>query len=93
VEIVDVCPRCGLRFANEDGYWTGSMAINIGVTEVVFLAVFVGIMVATYPDVPWGPLLVVVIVATAVTPILFHPISRTVWIALERHVRRWEEPR
>lgn len=91
VEIAEECPRCGLRFANEDGYWTGSMAINLGVTEATFLIVFVGVIVATFPDVPWGPLLIAVIVVTALTPVVFHPISRTTWVAVERHVRGWEQ--
>lgn len=66
------------------------MAINIGVTEGVFLVVFVGMLIATYPEVPWGPLLIAVVAATLITPVVFHPISRTLWVALERHVRRWE---
>lgn len=66
------------------------MAINLGVTEATFLIVFVGVIVATFPDVPWGPLLIAVVAVTAITPVVFHPISRTVWVALERHVRGWD---
>ena len=47
--------------------------------------VFVGGMVVTWPDVPWTGLLVAVIGVTVIVPIVFHPISRMVWVAGERH--------
>lgn len=86
--MVDECPRCELRFASEDGYWTGAMMINLAVTEAVFLAVFVGVMVATWPDVPWTPLLIVVIGAGIVVPVVFYPFSKTSWVALDLAFRR-----
>ena len=29
--MVDDCPRCGLHFEREQGYWAGALAINIGI--------------------------------------------------------------
>lgn len=91
VTMTDECPRCGLHFEREDGYWLGSVMINTGVTEGLFLVVFVLGMVVTWPDVPWTALLVIGVALTLLVPILFHPISRTTWVALERHVRKWSE--
>ncbi len=85
--MVPECPRCDLHFEREEGYWLGSMAINIGITMVVFFAAFIGTMVATWPDVPWDALWVVTVAAMVVTPLIVHPFSRTLWVALERHVR------
>ena len=83
--IVDDCPRCGLHFEKAEGYWTGSMALNLVVTEGLFLAAFVLMIVVTWPDVPWLGVLAVSVAVTIVTPVLFHPISRTLWVAAERH--------
>ena len=35
--MVDDCPRCGLHFEREAGYWAGALAINIGIAAVVTL--------------------------------------------------------
>lgn len=91
VTMTEECPRCALHFEREDGYWLGSVMINTGVTEGLFLVVFVLGMVLTWPDVPWTALLVVGVTLTILFPILFHPLSRTSWVALERHVRKWSE--
>ncbi len=86
--IVDDCPRCGLHFERTEGYWTGSMALNLVVTEGLFLVVFVAMIVLTWPDVPWATVLVAGVLVSFVTPIIFHPVSRTLWVAAERHYTR-----
>jgi hypothetical protein len=85
------CPRCGHRFEQSDGYWLGSVAINLGVTEGLFLIAFVLGMVLTWPDVPWTTLLIMGIAVSVLLPPLFHPFSRTLWVAGERHVSGWRE--
>ncbi len=75
------CPTCDLRFEREEGYWTGAMMINLAVTEVVFLATFVALTAATWPDVNWGLVLAVVVAANVVVPIVFYPVSKTLWVA------------
>lgn len=81
------CRRCGLVFEREDGYWLGAMTLNFAITEALFLVVLVGTMVATWPDVPWGKLLAAVLASNLVVPLLFYPISKTLWVGLERGVR------
>jgi uncharacterized protein (DUF983 family) len=81
----DDCPTCNLHYERVDGYWLGSMVINLGVTQIVFLIVFVGGMVLTWPDVPWTGLLIAVVAVAVVVPIVIHPISRMLWVAGERH--------
>jgi uncharacterized protein (DUF983 family) len=81
--LLDECPRCGLRFdRNEEGYWSGAMAVNIVVTAGLFFAVFALVLVATWPDVRWGWLLGAVIALNVVFPIVFYPFSKTIWMAL-----------
>lgn len=77
------CPTCGLRFEREQGYWVGSMIINTIVTFGLLLTVMVGGMVILWSDVPWTPLFVATVLVAGLTPVLFHPRSRTVWMAIE----------
>lgn len=86
------CPHCDLGFEHEEGYWTGAMLVNLVVTLAVFLVVFVGYMVLTWPDVPWAGLLVVVIAANVVTPIVFYPYSKTLWVAGDLAFRKLDRP-
>lgn len=85
------CPRCDLRFEQNEGYWLGSVAINLGATEGIFLIILVLGMLVAWPDVPWTALLVLGIVVAVILPVLFHPFSRTLWVAAERHVSNWKE--
>lgn len=83
-EIRDPCPRCGLVFEREEGYWLGAMIIAFAGIEGVFAVAFVATMLLTWPDVPWTALLVVGLVATAVLPFLVSPWTRTIWMAVDR---------
>ena len=57
------------------------MMINLAVTEAVFLVAFVVSIVVMWPDVNWALVLAVVVGANVVVPILFYPISKTLWVA------------
>ncbi len=92
VSMAEQCPRCGLRFERADGYWTGAIAINLLVTEAVFVVLLAAAIIVTWPDVPWTLVLVALIAVNILLPILFHPISRTLWVAAERHFHGWAEP-
>lgn len=82
--IHDPCPRCGLIFEREEGYWLGAMIVSFAIIEAVFGAAFVLTMVVTWPDVPWTGLLIVGLVVTAIFPFLISPWTRTLWMALDR---------
>jgi len=90
--MVDDCPRCGLHFEREAGYWAGALAINIGVAGAVFVAVFVTALVLTVPDVPVAPLLAVLIPLMILTPILAYPFSKTLWVAVDRALLQHLDP-
>lgn len=92
-ELHPECPTCGLRFEREQGYWVGAMIVNTMVTFGLLLLVLVGGMLLWWPDVPWTPLFVATVVAAGVTPILFQPRSRTVWMAIEMSYHPVEDER
>lgn len=83
MELEERCPRCGVRFEREPGYWVGAMIIVTTATFALFLLLFVGGMVVTWPAVPWNRLLGITIAANLVVPALAYPRSKTLWMALE----------
>lgn len=84
--MVAVCPRCGLRFEREEGYWTGALAMNFVLTGTVFAVVFVALVAATAPTIPVAPLLAILVPITVLGPLLGYPISKTLWVAVDRVV-------
>jgi hypothetical protein len=85
--MVTVCPRCGLRFEREEeGYWTGALAMNLVLTGTVFAVVFITLVAVTAPNVPVAPLLAVLVPVTVLGPLLGYPISKTLWVAIDRVV-------
>jgi len=81
--IKDHCDRCGLEFEREPGYWVGAVIINTTVTFATFIGMFLLLVAGTWPDVPWGTVMGVTIVANAAIPVAFYPTSMTIWLALE----------
>jgi uncharacterized membrane protein len=82
--MVDDCPRCGLHFEREQGYWAGALAINIGLAGAVFIVAFAIALVLTVPDVPVVPLLAILVPLMIVVPTLGYPFSKTIWVAVDR---------
>lgn len=81
------CPACGFRLEREEGFFTGAMAVNLVVAELVFLGCFIAAMILTWPNTPWGTLQIAAIVLMLFFPILFYPFSRTLWLAFDLLLR------
>jgi uncharacterized protein (DUF983 family) len=78
------CPSCGLALdRGEQGYEVGSYMFAIVAAELVFAAVFVGILLLTWPDPPWNLLLYGGMVLMIVVPFLFFPFSKTLFLAFD----------
>ncbi len=82
------CPRCGLHLERgEQGYIVGAQMFNIIAAELLFAAIFVGVLVTTLPDVPWdvlqygGPALMIAF------PVFFYPFSKTMFLAFDLFFR------
>ena len=85
-DLVPDCPRCGLHFEREPGYFAGALAVNIIVTGLLFAVVFVALVAATIPHVPVLPLLAVLVPIVVIVPIVYYPFSKTVWMAIDRSI-------
>ena len=78
------CPRCGLHFEREAGYWTGALAINTILVGGAFVIAFVIALVLTVPDVPVAPLLAILVPIVLIGPLVTYPFSKTLWFAIDR---------
>ena len=77
------CPKCSLKLEKEQGYWTGSLAINMVVTgAVVGICLIVG-LITTVPDIPVVPLFLTLLPITIFLPIAFYPLTHTIWMAID----------
>ena len=84
----DRCPTCGFVFARgEHGYQLGSMALNLVVPLVIWFLSFFGLLYATWPNPPWSWLQWGSVAFMVVFPIVFHPMSHTLAVALDVTVR------
>lgn len=85
----DRCSVCGLRLerGEQEDYFLGGMMFNIILAEAVFLVVFLGVLLALWPNVPWDGLEYVLAGAMIAAPLVLYPISRLLWLALDLLIR------
>lgn len=79
------CPECGLRFERdeEEEYWLGAYTLNFIATELVFALFLLIVLVATWPNPPWRAIIWVGVIQMCLTPILFYPFAKAVWLAID----------
>ena len=77
------CPRCRFDFDREPGWWIGGLIINLGVSMLLFAVILVLGLFLFWPDVPWVALAIVSASTMAIFPIIFYPISKTVWLGID----------
>lgn len=83
----DRCPRCNHPTTRVDDQWIGSLGINTMVSfTLLFAAIGIGFGV-TYPDPPVGVLLAIAVAVAAVFPVVFFPISKSLWSAIDMAMR------
>lgn len=78
------CTVCGLKVERgEEGYQVGSYMFNIVAAELMFAAVFVGIILLTWPSPPWTLLEYGGIALMVIAPFVFFPFSKTLFLAFD----------
>jgi uncharacterized protein (DUF983 family) len=77
------CGYCGFAFERheDEDYWLGAFLLNFIATELVFAALLLAVLVATWPSPPWRPLIWVAAIQMIVAPIVGYPFSKAVWLA------------
>lgn len=79
--LLTYCPVCGVRFAREDGYFLGAMAVNLVVAEMVGMSAV--IVVLLQRDMSLLLQEAIAITFAVGMPLLFYPFSRTFWMAID----------
>ena len=82
--MVPACPSCGLALERkEEGYIVGAYMFNIIAAELVFAAVFITVLALLWPDPPWELLTWTGAVLMLLMPVLFYPVSKTLFLAFD----------
>jgi hypothetical protein len=67
----------------EEGYEVGAYMFNIVMSELIFAAIFLAIVVATWPAPPWDWLLYGGVLLMLIVPAVFYPFSKTLFLAFD----------
>ncbi len=78
-----LCPRCSLRFEQEEGGFLGAMTLNYMIAFGVWIIVLGLVLAFTVPEVPVEPLIVASVIVLAGVPLWFFPRSKLMWAAIE----------
>ncbi len=70
-----------------DGHWLGAVALNTVVSAAVVLGTVVVAMLVWGTEVSRGLLLALALPVGVLTPVLFDPVSRTLWTAIDALIR------
>jgi len=84
LQMQERCPVCRIRLERgEEGYQVGAYMFNIVAAELFFAAVFLATVAYRWPTPPWDLLLYGGMVMMVVTPVLFYPFSKDVFLAFD----------
>ena len=83
------CPTCGLRLerGEQEDYYLGGMLLNIILAVVTFAVGFLAAILVMWPNVHWEGLEYVLGGAMIILPIALYPVSRVLWLAIDRVIR------
>ena len=88
VKLLPACPSCGLELdRKESGYSLGGFWLNMLFAEGTTAMLFATVLIVTWPDPPWTLLQYGLPVLALITPVLFYPFSKTLFLALDLAVR------
>lgn len=86
--MLDRCPRCGLEFERQEpGYIVGAYMLNIAAAELIVVGAGIAVVAATWPDPPWDLLMYGGAALALLMPLVFYPVSKTLFLALDLAIR------
>jgi uncharacterized protein (DUF983 family) len=86
--MAEACPRCHLKLdRGEVDYFLGSYVVNFVVAELLIVAGAAVTILVTLTEVPWAALKRWLPVLATVTPVVFYPFAKTVWLAIDLRIR------
>lgn len=87
------CPRCGVRFVREEGFFTGVYLVNFSATlGLMFVALMAFLLqrALTGSTGPLWPILTACVAFAVAGPVVFYPIAASTWAALDLATRPLE---
>jgi uncharacterized protein (DUF983 family) len=83
------CPACRFIYEREPGYYTGAMAVNLIVTELLLVAIALPLAASQAVSIP-------VLIALGLTlpillPLIFYRPSKSLWMSLDHLLHPVEE--
>jgi uncharacterized protein (DUF983 family) len=89
IKTYERCPVCGFTYEREPGYYTGAMAVNLVVTELLLAAIAIPTAASQVVSIP-------VMIAMGVTlpillPLLFYRPTKSLWMSLDHFLHPVEE--
>ncbi len=77
------CPKCGVTFAREPGYFMGSVYLNYGLTAAIVAGVY---PICLFQQLlPQNVLLTVGLIFCVVFPVLVFPFARSFWLGFDEY--------
>ena len=78
------CSVCSLIFEREEGFYTGAIAINLIVSELLTTAIVIpfAVWAALNPGVPFIPLVIALVPVPIIFPFIFFRLTKSLWIGM-----------
>jgi ABC-type tungstate transport system substrate-binding protein len=86
------CPVCGWTFEREEGYWTGAIAVNLAITELLLACIVVPLAVSlALSHQPITLLLIIGLPLPFILPLLFFRHAKSLWMTIDFIIHPPEE--
>ena len=83
------CPVCSFHFEREEGYFTGAMAVNLIIAELLLTAAAIPLALQPWISLLW--LLVFGVGLAVLVPLLFYRHSRSLWMSIDHMLHPVDE--
>ena len=80
----DQCPVCHFTYERETGYYTGAIAVNIILSELLITAITIPL--AVNQSVPFVPLLLWGLIMPVLFPLLFYRHAKSLWMSIDHMI-------
>jgi uncharacterized protein (DUF983 family) len=83
-KMYEKCPVCGWRYEREEGYWTGAIAVNLVVTEL--LIALIAVPLAIWLALNHQPITLLVAIGLPIPfilPLIFFRHAKSLWMSID----------
>lgn len=80
-KVYDECPVCHFHYEREPGYYTGAVAANLVLAELLIAAITIPL--AVDQNIPFVPLIVWGCTMAIIFPLLFYRHTKSLWMSFD----------